>query len=120
MSNDWTIVPACGVELNGDPGTGRDDAPHCVVWDFPDKATAQNFAVTAEYIGQHDLDLAAAAIALDSLKACGGDKDRVLHASVMTGVQTQLKLNRAMMLLERACNGDDSLVQKIRKLVEAL
>jgi hypothetical protein len=119
MSNDWTIVPLCGVDLNGDPGTG-DNAPHCVVWDFPDKATAQNFAVKAEYIDQHGIDLGAAAVALDSLKACGGDKDRVIQAALATGIATQLKLNRAMSLLERACNGDDAMVQKIRKLVETV
>jgi len=119
MSNDWTVVPACRV-VDLETSTTPDTEPHCVVWSFPDKASAQRFAVKAEYVGEHGIDLAAASIALDSLKACGDDKDRVIQAALVTGVQTQLKLNNALSLLERACNGDVELVQKIRKIVETV
>lgn len=36
MSNDWSVIPACAVEFNGD--TALETEPHCVVWSFHDKA----------------------------------------------------------------------------------
>lgn len=117
MSNDWSVIPACAVEFNGD--TALETEPHCVVWSFHDKAEAQRFAVKAEYINEHNLDLAAASIFLDSIKALGPDtQTRVALAAIGEGVKTQLKLNNAMALLERACNGNLDLVAKMRELVE--
>lgn len=117
MSNDWSVIPACAVEFNGT--NTPDTEPHCVIWSFPSKAEAQRFAVKAEYVNEHNLDLAAASIFLDSIKTLGaGTETRVALAAISQGVVTQLKLNNAMALLERACNGNPALVAKMRELVE--
>lgn len=119
MSNDWSIIPAAEVNWSG--LEVMDDEPHCVVWNFPNKAEAKRFAVKAEYINEHNIDLAAASIYLDTVKAIGADDPtRVALNAVAEGVKTQLKLNNAMALLERSCNGDLTLIHKIRKLVETI
>jgi len=117
MSNDWSIVPAAAIEFNG--ATARDNDTHAVFWTFPSKQEAAAFAVKAEYINEHNIDLAAASIFLDSLKVLGTDSPtRVALAAVGENVKTQLKLNRAMALLEQSCGGDLNLIHKVRAVVE--
>lgn len=119
MSNDWEIIPA--VEVNWSGLQVDDDEPHCLVWKFPTRTEAQRFAVKAEYINEHNLDLAAASIYLDTIKAIGtDDPTRVALAAVGEGVKTQLKLNNALALLDHACNGNAELIRKIRAVVEKI
>lgn len=127
MSNDWIVFPQeCFETLSSFSNEFADeeypeDKPHAVAWTFPTKADAQTFAVKVEYIHEHNINLAAASIFLDTLKALGTDSPtRVALAAIGEGVKTQLKLNRAMALLEQSCNGNLELVHKVRSIVEKI